>query len=123
MDMEPERWLISSRPVKPTSSVFFMELVKASTNAQLCGTGGAGKTEACVTEPEKLVEMVGGCGQSLAMDLNSGQLLAIFLRATNFWLILQTKLAIYPPILAPTSTSSTTVFNFFFFSFSCLISS
>ena len=61
------------------------------------------------------VEMVGGCGQSLAMDLNSGQLSAILLRATNFWLILQTKLAIFPPILAPISTSSTTVFLFFFF--------
>ena len=41
------------------SKAFLSELMKASTNIQLCGTGGAGKRQLYATEPEELMEIVG----------------------------------------------------------------
>ena len=42
-----------------TSKAFLSELMKATTNIQLYGTGGAGKRQLYATEPEKLMEIVG----------------------------------------------------------------
>ena len=47
-----------------TSKAFLSELMKASTNIQLCGTGAAGKRQLYETEPERLMEIVGEAGDS-----------------------------------------------------------